>query len=96
MCSGAYAVTLPEADPEAAQRRIRTNALREHARAMDAIYTSWEQGYDPSPDQIDALQTARTRFDEVRPYGWRDAEAAYKKDHSLVAREQCDFGFGAF
>ena len=72
-------------DPEAAQRRIRTNALREHARAMDAIYTSWEQGYDPSPDQIDALQTARSRFDEVRPFGWRDAEAAYKKDHSLAA-----------
>lgn len=72
-------------DPEAVQRRIRTNALREHARAMDAIYTSWDQGYDPSPDQIRALQVARSRFDEVRPFGWRDAEAAYKKDHSLAA-----------
>ncbi len=72
-------------DHEAVQRRERTLALKDHARAVDAIYQAWEHGRSASPDQIEALQLARSRFDEVRPHGWRDAEAAYTQDHSLAA-----------
>ncbi|MDU1670656.1 MAG: Ti-type conjugative transfer relaxase TraA, partial [Bradyrhizobium sp.] len=36
-------------------------------------------------DQIRELQEARQRFEEVRPYGPHDAEAAYKKNPELAA-----------
>jgi hypothetical protein len=39
----------------------------------------------PSPDQVRELQEARQRFEEVRPLGSHDAEAAYKKNQALAA-----------
>jgi len=74
-----------EEDPETALRRARGRALVRHARAVDSIFTTQDQGGRASPDQVGELQDARQRFDEVRPYGSHDAEAAYKKNPALAA-----------
>jgi hypothetical protein len=67
-------------------RRLRTRALLRHARAVHAIFEAQEMGGKASPEQVKELQKARRAFEEVRPYGSRDAEAAYKKNPEL-ARE---------
>jgi hypothetical protein len=41
-------------------------------------------GGEASPEQVKELQKARQVFEEVRPYGSHDAEAAYKKNPELV------------
>jgi hypothetical protein len=43
-----------------------------------------ERGGQASPEQVKELQEARKVFEEVRPYGSHDAEAAYKKNPELV------------
>src|SRR5690606_14598375 len=73
-----------EADPEAALRSARTRALVRHARAVDAIFEMQEQGGKGGPEQVKELQEARKAFEGVRPYGWRDAEAAYVKNPALA------------
>jgi hypothetical protein len=73
-------------DPEKELRRVRTRALVRHARAVDAIFEAQEMGGRASPEQVKELQTARQAFEEVRPYGSHDAEAAYRKNPEL-ARE---------
>jgi len=75
-----------EADPEGALRRARTKALVRHARACDAILEAKREGLTPSNELRRELGAARRAFEEVRPYGWQDAEAAYSKNNSL-ARE---------
>jgi hypothetical protein len=72
------------ADPEEALRRTRTRALVRHARAVDAIFEAQERGDRASPKQVTDLQDARKAFEEVRPYGPHDAEAAYKKNPELA------------
>ena len=74
------------ADPEVALRKARADALVRHARASDAIIEAKQQGLAPSAEQRRELGEARRAFDEVRPHGWQDAEAAYSKDNGL-ARE---------
>ena len=71
-------------DAEAALRQARTKALVRHARAVDAIFDMQERGGKASPEQVKELQEARKVFEEVRPYGSHDAEAAYKKNPELV------------
>jgi hypothetical protein len=71
---------------EAELRRARTDALKRHARAVDAIFSADDAGRKASPEQWKELTDARKAFDEVRPHGWQDAEAAYAKDGEL-ARE---------
>ncbi len=71
-------------DPETALRRARTKALIRHARAVDAIFEAQERGGKASPEQVEELQEARKVFEEVRPYGSHDAEAAYKKNPELA------------
>jgi Ti-type conjugative transfer relaxase TraA len=71
-------------DPAAALRKARTKALVRHARAVDAIFDMQERGGKASPAQVKELQEARKVFEEVRPYGSHDAEAAYKKKPELV------------
>jgi len=71
-------------DPEAVLRKARTKALIRHARAVNAIFDMQERGGKASPDQVKELQQARTVFEEVRPHGSHDAEAAYKKNPELV------------
>jgi len=71
-------------DPEKELRRVRTRALVRHARAVGAIFDAQEMGGEASPEQMKELQKSRQVFEEVRPYGWHDAEAAYKKDPELV------------
>nr|WIE93421.1 Ti-type conjugative transfer relaxase TraA [Mesorhizobium sp. WSM4875] len=73
-------------DGEAALRKARTDALVRHARAVDAIFNDEGAGKEASPMLSHELADARKVFDEVRPHGWRDAEAAYVKDPAL-ARE---------
>jgi Ti-type conjugative transfer relaxase TraA len=73
-------------DPEAALRKARTDALKRHARAVDAIFSAEDAGGTASPEQMRELVGSRKAFDEVRPHGWQDAEAAYAKDGEL-ARE---------
>jgi Ti-type conjugative transfer relaxase TraA len=73
-------------DPENALRRARRRALIRHARASDAILDAKQQGLALSDEKRRELGAARRAFDEVRPHGWQDAEAAYNKDNSL-ARE---------
>ncbi|WP_316232328.1 Ti-type conjugative transfer relaxase TraA [Bradyrhizobium sp. SZCCHNR1051] len=67
-------------------RRVRTQALVRHARAVDAVFTAQATGGRASPDQAKELQKARQAFEEVRPFGSHDAEAAYKQNPEL-ARE---------
>jgi hypothetical protein len=71
-------------DPEKELRRLRTRALLRHARAVDAIFAAQELGGEASPEQVKELQQARKGFEELRPYGSRDAEAAYKKNPELA------------
>jgi Ti-type conjugative transfer relaxase TraA len=71
-------------DPEAALRKARTKALVRHARAVDAIFDMQERGGKASLEQVKELQEARKVFEEVRPNGSHDAEAAYKKKPELV------------
>ena len=71
-------------DPEAALRRARTKALVRHARAVDAIFEAQEMGGKASPEQVKELQGARRVFEELRPYGSVDVEAAYKKNPELA------------
>jgi hypothetical protein len=71
-------------DPEKESRRVRTRALVRHARAVDAIFEAQKMGGEASPEQVEELQKARQVFEEVRPYGSHDAEAAYKKDPEVV------------
>ncbi|WP_316206223.1 Ti-type conjugative transfer relaxase TraA, partial [Bradyrhizobium sp. SZCCHNR3057] len=73
-------------DPKADARRIRTRALVRHARAVDAIFAARETGSSASSEHVKELQKARQAFEEVRPFGSHDAEAAYRKNPEL-ARE---------
>jgi len=73
------------ADPEEVLRRARTRALVRHARAVDTIFEAQERGGRASPEQVTELQNARKAFEEVRPYGAHDAEAAYKKNPELAS-----------
>jgi len=73
-----------EADPEEALRSARTRALVRHARAVDAIFAAQEQGGAATPEQVQELHDARKVFEDVRPYGSHDAEAAYKKNPELA------------
>ncbi|WP_315764704.1 MULTISPECIES: Ti-type conjugative transfer relaxase TraA [unclassified Bradyrhizobium] len=76
-------------DSEAEARQVRTRALVRHARAVDAIFEVQERGDRASPEQVKELQKARQAFEEVRPFGSHDAEAAYRKNPEL-AREAAD------
>jgi Ti-type conjugative transfer relaxase TraA len=71
-------------DPDKQLRRLRTRALMRHARAVEAIFEVQEMGGKASPEQVKELQKARKVFEEVRPYGSHDAEAAYKKNPELA------------
>jgi Ti-type conjugative transfer relaxase TraA len=71
-------------DSQAALRKARTKALIRHARAVNAIFDMQQQGSKASPEQVKELQEARKVFEEVRPYGSHDAEAAYKKNPELA------------
>jgi Ti-type conjugative transfer relaxase TraA len=71
-------------DPEAALRKARTKALIRHARAVNAIFDMQDQGGEASREQVKELREARKVFEEVRPYGSHDAEAAYKKNPELA------------
>jgi Ti-type conjugative transfer relaxase TraA len=71
-------------DPEAALRKARTKALIRHARSVSAIFEIQERGGKASPEQVKELHEAREAFEEVRPYGSFDAEAAYKKNPELA------------
>ena len=73
------------ADPEKALRRARTKARIRHTRAVDAIFEVQERGGNASPEQVKELQEARKVFEEVRPHGSHDAEAAYKKSPELAS-----------
>lgn len=72
-------------DPEMALRRARTKALIRHARAVDAIFEMQERDGKANPEQVKELQEARKVFEEVRPYGSHDAEAAHKKNPELAS-----------
>ena len=71
-------------DREAALRNAQTDALKRHACAVDAIFRAQGAGGKASPEQVKELQEARKVFEEVRPYGSHDAEAAYKRNPELV------------
>jgi Ti-type conjugative transfer relaxase TraA len=71
-------------DPDAALRKTRTDALKRHARAVAAIFEVQEQGGRASPAQVKELQEARKVFEELRPHGSRDAEAAYRRNPELA------------
>ena len=73
-------------DPEGALRKARTKALTRHARAVNAIFDMQDQGGKASPEQVKELQESRKVFEEVRPYGSYDAEAAYKKSPELAQK----------
>ena len=53
-------------------------------RGPMAASQAQQQGGKASPEQVEELQEARKEFEEVRPYGSRDAEAAYKTNPELA------------
>jgi Ti-type conjugative transfer relaxase TraA len=71
-------------DKQAALRKARTDALVRHARAVEAIFSDEGAGNKVSPTLLRELADSRKSFDEVRPHGWRDAEAAYVKNPELA------------
>ncbi len=71
-------------DSEDALRHARRMALIRHAHAVGQVFNAEDAGNKASPAQWEELVDSRKAFDEVRPYGWRDAEAAYAKDESLA------------
>ena len=71
-------------DPEDALRHARRMALIRHAHAVGQVFNAEDAGSKASPAQWEELVDSRKAFDGVRPYGWRDAEAAYAKDESLA------------
>src|SRR5439155_15144298 len=71
-------------EPDAALREARTKALVRHARVVNAIFDMQNRGGKASPEQVKELQESRKVFEEVRPYGSYDAEAAYKKSPELA------------
>ena len=71
-------------DPETARRYARTDALVRHARAVGSLFETWGRGGEASPEQMKEWRAARKAFEEVRPYGWSEAEAAYKKNPELA------------
>jgi Ti-type conjugative transfer relaxase TraA len=71
-------------EPEKELRRVRTRALVRHARAVAAIFEAQQMGGKASPEQVKELQRSRRAFEEMRPYGSHDAEAAYKKNTELA------------
>jgi hypothetical protein len=73
-------------DRETALRRARTKALKRHARALATVFDAQITGGKASSGQVRDLNRARDAFEELRPHGWRDAEAAYVKDPE-IARE---------
>ncbi|WP_316187424.1 MULTISPECIES: Ti-type conjugative transfer relaxase TraA [unclassified Bradyrhizobium] len=73
-------------DADKELRRVRTQALVRHARAVDAIFAAQETGDEANPAQVKELQKARQAFEALRPYGSHDAEAAYRSNPEL-ARE---------
>ncbi len=73
-------------DPELELRRTRTRALIRHARAVDDIFAAHDAGHKASTEQLRELGAARKAFEELRPQGPADAEAAYIKSPEL-ARE---------
>jgi len=75
----------PAEDAEREARRVRTRALVRHARAVETIFAARELGLKASPEQVKELQNSRRAFEEVRPYGSVDAEAAYKKNPELAS-----------
>ncbi|PSM17375.1 Ti-type conjugative transfer relaxase TraA [Nitratireductor sp. StC3] len=81
---------MEEEDPEAALRKARTRALIRHAGAVGAIFETQEMGGKATPEQVKELNDARKAFEDVRPHGWQDAEAAYAKDGDLA----CEAGSG--
>jgi len=70
-------------DPDDALRHARRMALIRHAHAVSTIYATEDAGQKVSPVQWNELAEARTTFDEVRPFGSKDAEEAYSQDASL-------------
>jgi hypothetical protein len=70
---------------EAQLRRERMEALTRHAKAIDRIYDTRAHGGQESPEQLAELKSARKAFEELRPHGPRDAEAAYARDPSLAS-----------
>ena len=71
-------------DSEDAVRHARRMALIRHAHAVGQVFNAEDAGGKASPVQWEELVDARREFDQVRPYGWQDAEAAYAKDESLA------------
>ncbi|MGX5723164.1 Ti-type conjugative transfer relaxase TraA [Shinella zoogloeoides] len=71
-------------DPTQDVQYARRTAMVRHALAIDAIFEAREMGGTESPDQLRELRQARKEFDAVRPFGSKDAEAAYIKDPGLV------------
>jgi len=71
-------------DPETALRKARTKALIRHARALDSILATGDADGRGSPEQMRELTDARKAFENVRPHGWRDTEAAYVKNPELA------------
>ncbi len=74
------------ADPEAELRQAKSRALVRHARAFDAMMKTADADgtVHATPELRRDLSDARNAFEEVRPHGWRDAEAAYVKNPELV------------
>jgi hypothetical protein len=71
-------------DIDEALRKARTRALIRHARAIDTILATGDTDGKGSREQMRELTDARKAFEDVRPHGWRDAEAAYVKNPELV------------
>lgn len=76
----------PAKTTEDEARQARRNIVQRHARAVVAIFESFDKGEATSPGQANELRAARKDLNGITEHASVDLENAYKKDRGL-ARE---------
>lgn len=62
----------------------RQAMVQRHARVVEEIFQTEDQGLEASPDQLKELRKARKNINAVRENASLDFESAYKRDRSLA------------
>jgi len=75
---------IPKPAAQTSLREERQTMVQRHARAVEEIFQTQDQGLEASPDQLNELRKARKSLDAVRVNASRDFESAYKHDSSLA------------
>ena len=75
---------IPKSNAQTSLREERQAMVQRHARAVEEIFQTQDQGLEASPDQLKELRKARKSINTVRQNASRDFESAYRHDSSLA------------